>query len=71
MRVLVFETSGFIIDFESNLKEVAWSISYFFLFGVLLFSGFGSGSLGSWVLGFYLPFFSFAYKLLLLRKQQF
>lgn len=54
LRVLVFESSIFIIGFESNLKEVAWFVGWvFFCFGVLLF---------------FEAFFNFACKLLLLRK---
>lgn len=54
LRVLVFESSIFIIGFESNLKEVAWLVGWwFFCFGVLLF---------------FEAFFNFACKLLLLRK---
>lgn len=54
MRVLVFESSIFIIGFESNLKEVAWFVGWgFFLL---------------WCLLFFEAFFNFACKLLLLRK---
>ena len=54
MRVLVFESSSFIIGFESNLKEVAWFVGWwFFCFGVL---------------SFFEGFSNFAYKLLLLSK---